>query len=123
MEDRGWRIEDRLAGNDLIFDHQFPYPIFDLLFSILDPPSSILHPRSSILHPPSSILHPRLLLFGLGLPLAGAFAGALAPGAAAGLPAGSLTSVGPVFRSRAFKLLASAGFAGIGTELMVGSSA
>jgi hypothetical protein len=115
IKDRGWRIENHLARNDPIFDHQFPSLIFDLLSSILDPQSSILHLR--------------FLLFGLGLPLAGAdlaplpFAGAFPPGAAAGLPAGSLTSEGPVFRSRAFKLLESAGFAGIGTELTVGSSA
>src|SRR5687768_13222964 len=83
--------------------------------------------RSSILDLRSAICQLRLLPFGLALPLAGVdlaplpFA-ALPPGAAEGLPVGSFTLAGPVVvGAGAAKLVVSAGFAGIGTELMVGS--
>jgi hypothetical protein len=84
--------------------------------------------RSSILDLLSAICQLRLLPFGLALPLAGADLAplpfvALPPGAAEGLPVGNFTLAGPVGGAGAFKLLASAGFAGIGTELTVGSFA
>jgi hypothetical protein len=87
---------------------------------------AILRLRS--FNPQLAIDHLRFLLFGLAFPLAGVdfapfpLAGDLPPGAAADFVDWSLTPPVEGVGVGAFKLVASGGLAGIGIEVMVGSS-